>query len=537
MPPAAPDGVPETAAQGLPPAPRVLPDALAALRTDLEPYDVDALTAVLGPMAAAALHREQPAAALDVTARAVARGGADAGLAALVRAFLLGGPVPRGLLERALPRCGVTGLERLGLAVAAGAQPDDEVRALVDLRPMGVEDDAGAATWWLASDLGATVTGTPLHPEHVLGVGGASLTLAGLTVRDHRRRALDLGTGSGIQALHAARHCDAVVATDVSPRALAFAAVNARLAAVDLDLREGSLLEPAAGERFDLVVSNPPFVITPRSLVAEDGLPAYTYRDGLMAGDALVERLVTRVGDVLEPGGLAQLMGNWEHRAGEPWTDRVGTWLDASGLDGWVVERELLDPAEYAELWLRDAGATREQDPAGWDLATTTWLADFAARGVQAVGLGFLVLRRPAAGGAPRLRRLEEQHGSAPGPLGPHVADVLAAHDLLAATDDAGLGDLRLVVAPDVTEERHLRPGDAGPQAILLRQGGGFGRVARVGTALAGLVGACDGELTVGQLLGGLAAVLEVGVDELRAELVPQVRGLVADGLLRPAAG
>jgi len=59
--------------------------------------------------------------------------------------------------------------------------------------------------------------------------------------------------------------------------------------------------------------------------------------------------------------------------------------------------------------------------------------------------------------------------------------------------------------------------------------------VVRAGTALAGLVGACDGELTVGQILGALAALLEAPVAELRTGLLPAVRDLVRDGLLRPA--
>ena len=239
-----------------------------------------------------------------------------------------------------------------------------------------------------------------------------------------------------------------------------------------------------------------------------------------------------QAGAGLARGGLAQLLGNWEHRAGEDWSDRVGSWLDASGLDGWVVQREVLDPAQYAEMWLRDGGQSREQDPATWDAAVTAWLDDFARRGVQGGGLGFVVLRRPS--GAATRRRGEEQRGPAAGPLGAHLARALAAHDVLAGADDDALLELRLAVAPDVTEERHLRPGATGPEVILLRQGGGFGRTVSVGTALAGLVGACDGELTVGQLVGAVGAVLELPVAELRAELVPALRGLVRDGLLEP---
>jgi uncharacterized metal-binding protein len=71
---------------------------------------------------------------------------------------------------------------------------------------------------------------------------------------------------------------------------------------------------------------------------------------------------------------------------------------------------------------------------------------------------------------------------------------------------------------------------------ILLRQGAGAGRVVRASTALAGLVGACSGELTVGQLTGALAVLLEVREAELTAELLPAVRALISDGLLRPGS-
>jgi hypothetical protein len=69
---------------------------------------------------------------------------------------------------------------------------------------------------------------------------------------------------------------------------------------------------------------------------------------------------------------------------------------------------------------------------------------------------------------------------------------------------------------------------------ILLRQGGGFGRTVQVSTALAGLVGACDGELSVGRLVAALAGLLEVPAAELATELLPATRRLVADGFLLP---
>lgn len=499
----------------------------AALRSDLERsgWTVEGVEQLLGPVAEAALRRDSHVPAL----RAARAAGDGDPVGVLTRLFLLAQPVPRAALAAALPATGSDGAVAAGLVEAAGAAPDDAVRALVDLRPHAAVDALGEVAWWVASDLGehALGDGQPLPPEHVLGIGGASASLARLAVRTPAQRVLDVGTGSGVQALHATRHARSVVATDTSARALGFAAFNAAVAGVELDLRRGSLLEPVAGERFDQVVSNPPFVVTPRAA----GVPGWEYRDGGLVGDEVVRRLVTGLGGVLAPGGSAQLLGNWEHRAGEGWRDRVQGWLDESGLDGWVVQREVMDPAHYAETWIRDGGQRPGPEA---DALLEAWLDDFAARGVEAVGLGFVVLHAPPAEASARTRwtRVEEVTGPLERPLGEHVAAVLAARDRLAVTDDDALLAARLRVADDVTEERHARPGEGGPRAVLLRAGGGLGRVASVGTALAGLVGACDGELEVGQVVGALAVLLEVDAGALRAELLSQVRGLVEDGLL-----
>ncbi|MFD6179304.1 MULTISPECIES: DUF7059 domain-containing protein [unclassified Isoptericola] len=513
---------------------------VATLRADLTAagYTVDGVEEALGTVASAALHREQTVPARRALARVAP--GADP-RAALARLFLLGDDVPRAELDRALPGLGTSGAARLGLVAAAGEGPGDAVRAVVDLRPYAAVDAGGEASWWLSSDLAELATGGRLATDHVLGAGGASTTLAQVTARTPVGRVLDLGTGCGIQALHAARHARQVVGTDISRRALGFARFNLALNAPssDVELRHGSMLEPVAGDRYDLVVSNPPFVITPHAGAAgravADALGDYEYRDGGRSGDDLVRDLVRDVGQVLAPGGVAQLLGNWEHRRGEPWEERVGGWLDASGLDGWVIQREVLDPAEYAETWIRDGGTTAEREPAAWAAAYGAWLDDFAGRDVEAVGFGIVTLRRPADGARPTLRRLEEHTGSVHQPLGAHVAASLAAHDWLAARDDDALGRAHLVVADDVTEERFHTPGQADPNVVVVRQGDGLGRGVHASTGLAAFVGVCDGELAVGQIVGALGALLEVPADDLRAELLPAVRGLVRDGFLRPA--
>ncbi len=502
------------------------PRLIDALRTDLEAaaWTVDAVTDLLGPVPARALAREQ----LAPARRALrGRGRGPEPTATLTRLFLLTEHVPRRDLDVALPTLRADGATALRLVEAAGSGEDDAVRAALDLRPTALgEGHAG----WLASDLGERAVGGPLPTDHVLGLGGASATLARLTVPAPRGRVLDVGTGSGVQALLAARTASSVTATDTSARALAFAAFNAALAGATLDLRRGSLLDPVAGELFDLVVSNPPFVVTPRTA----RVPGWSYRDGGLVGDEVVRTLVTGVGDVLAPGGSAQLLGNWEHRSGQPWHERVQGWLAASGVDGWVVQREVQDPAQYAETWVRDGGQL--PGPAS-DALIEAWLEDFARRGVEAVGSGYVVLHRPAAAAAPRWHRVEEVTGALRDPLGPHVAAVLTAREVMRGLDDDALSALRPVVAGDVTEERHLVPGEAGPRVILLRQGGGLARAVPATPALAGLVGACDGELTLAQLVPAVAALLGADAAALRAELLPAVRELVADGyLLLPSA-
>ena len=86
--------------------------------------------------------------------------------------------------------------------------------------------------------------------------------------------------------------------------------------------------------------------------------------------------------------------------------------------------------------------------------------------------------------------------------------------------------DVAWSCAADVTEERHGRPGAEDPSVILIRQGGGLRRVVRADTLLAAYLGVADGALDA------IAALVEMDPAAVRSELVPQIRDLVADGLL-----
>ncbi|HEX4976240.1 MAG TPA: methyltransferase, partial [Nocardioides sp.] len=236
-------------------------------------FTYDAVAAVLGPVAHAALSRNETTPGLRAT-----RDGSP--LSTLTRLFLLQAPVPVADVERALP-------DLLDALCVAGLleRSVGEVRARLDVRPYADEDH----DWWVVSDLtpGLDGGGARVGPDHVLGISSASSTLAQLTVRDPVDRALDLGTGCGVQALHLAAHARTVVATDVNERALAITRLNAALNEVAVEVRAGSLYEPVTGEAFDLIVTNPPFVVSPATG------ERLVYRDSGLPGDEMVRRVVT----------------------------------------------------------------------------------------------------------------------------------------------------------------------------------------------------------------------------------------------------
>jgi methylase of polypeptide subunit release factors len=471
-------------------------------------YTADGVSALLGQVAHAALSRQE-----SVPARRAAAGPAP--LAVLVRLFLLGDPVEAAEARAALP---LDSAERLGLVGGSGGG----VRARLDARPY---DDG----FYVVSDLGSGLDGDvrPVPPDHVLGVGGASVSLAALTVRAPVDRALDVGTGCGVQALHLARHARSVTATDVLPRALALTRLGAGLSGVELDLRQGSLFDPVADERFDLIVSNPPFVIGGGS----SGVGARrTYRDGGLPGDELCRRLVAAAPAHLTEGGWCQVLANWVHRRGEDWTERVAGWLPPE-CDAWAMQRSVLDPAAYVALWLQDVG-----DLAGPDYLARyeVWLDALERADVEAIGFGWITLRRTDA--AAPLRIVEDWPHALDSPLGPHLTAAFGrAAWLRERPRDADLLAATLRVADGVVQEQIGLPGADDPEHVVLRQRGGLRRARTVDTATAGLVGACDGTLPLGTLIDAVAIVLDADTDDLRRRLAGMARELVTEGFLEPA--
>jgi release factor glutamine methyltransferase len=111
---------------------------------------------------------------------------------------------------------------------------------------------------------------------------------------------LDMGTGSGVCALFAARCARRVIAVDINPAAVRCATLNACLNHLEerIEVRHGDLFAPVRGERFDLIVFNPPFLrAAPRS-----------DRDRAWRSTDVAERFAAGLGAHLKPGGSALLV-------------------------------------------------------------------------------------------------------------------------------------------------------------------------------------------------------------------------------------
>jgi Methyltransferase small domain len=492
----------------------VVVDAVAA---DLRSagYTTDGVGDLLGADAGAAFSRGLWWSALRATDRALP---AQQRLAVLVRLFLLGTDEPRDRVEAALPSTGIDALVDNGVVEPA---PDGGFRAGLDIRP----HSDGAADFLVVSDQDAALRAGPVRHDHVLGIGGASVSLAHAVVRAPVGRALDLGTGCGIQALHLNPHCDQIVATDTNPRALTLAAATARLNDMSWDLRCGSMFEPVAGERFDLIVSNPPFVVGAGAL-------DYIYRDSGMAGDALCRQLIEQAADHLEPGGTAQIMANWIVRE-EDWRDRVRGWLDGSGLHVWVVQREFADPVSYVSLWTSDAGEPPE------DAARRggQWLDWFDDQDIAGVGMGMITMRAPRRGEnrAPE-RILEEITGADEALTGQEVAAFFVRREYLHDTDDQALLSTRLSTAPVFLEE-HSLPGAQGWETVgaAVRRPGGPGAVIGVDEVSRALFAGCRGEVPLGTLIDLLAVHHGVDAAALATAAMPVVREAIGRGILYQA--
>ncbi|HET7725672.1 MAG TPA: transferase, partial [Propionibacteriaceae bacterium] len=237
----------------------------------------------------------------------------------------------------------------------------------------------------------------------------------------------------------------------------------------------------------------------------------------------LMRAVVTDGARHLAPHGVLQVLGNWAHVAGQPWDERLAGWIAGTGCDALVIQREVLDPYEYIEIWLADAGLA---GTAGYASAYEGWLDYFDHLGVTGIGMGWVTLVN-AGRDVPDVR-VEEWTHAVEQPVGPALAAQLGSVDAARWSDDQVL-DHSWRLTSDVVQETLGAPGAEDPSHIVLRQQRGLRRAVEVDTALGGTLGACDGDLTLREILGAVAQLLGVPLSDLVADVLPRFRRLVAE--------
>lgn len=500
---------------GLPALAPLLADRLRELG-----YSVAGLRGLLGDSGMAALDRGEPESVAAAVARA---GGAPAALPDLVRSLIIGDAADLR------PHLG-DGLLRGCLSAGVLRESAGGHVAAIDIRPVLV----GGVERLVFSDRDASMTAHVPGSDHVLGVGRASRSLLDITPADAVGDVLDLGSGCGVQALgqHGARR---VTATDIHPRACTFtratlAAATGAGASPEVEVLEGPWFAPVAGRRFDRIVANPPFVV---------GLPevGHVYRDSGLDLDGATALMLGELADHLNPGGTAHLLGAWAHVDGEDWATRISGWLPAEGLEAWVVQRDVADPAEYVGTWLRDESID-PRSPEGRAKARR-WLQHFEDAGVTGIGFGYVTVQRIDG---PTSLTCEDMPQPLGGPFRDEAAEYLLRAEWLR---DRGAADVLAAgfrLRPGLAVERvevadHEREQGFEPAALRVTRTDGPRWSHDTDEAVVRILSALHPDASLGTVIDVMAmlgAIDEDAADGVKEAVVPVIVDLVRHGLVLP---
>lgn len=368
----------------------------------------------------------------------------DTPLATVVRVLFLGLPVPRAdvvaaLGDRAVDALATTALAEVGADVLPRSRmlPIGELLLAADSYSQGLDDP----------------------PDYVAAYTPTTHVCDSLTPRLRIARALDVGTGSGAHAVLAARHARHVIATDVNPRALAYTQLNAALNGLaNVECRRGSLFEPVAGETFDLITCNAPYVVSPER--------RWTYRDAGGDADEVSELVVRESAAHLADEGFATMLVSWvAHDENDP-DERVVAWAEATGCDAWILVDSESDPLEHAAMW----NAHLDDDRVAYGRALEEWLQYLDDLDVRLVSDGAVLLHR--RGGKRLPVRVDSIDEDTLEDAADQVERAFAARARLAELrTQTDLLDERLSLASAVRLEQDLEPRRRASAAVALVEG------------------------------------------------------------------
>jgi methylase of polypeptide subunit release factors len=430
---------------------------------------------------------------------------------ALVRLFMAGVTLEESALRETLPG------PLLDMCLHTGILQEEQDRIAAAIVIVPVEDLLFASDAYRV--LGSDRASEFVLPAHTR----AARFLRHMTLRAAVDRTLDLGCGCGVQALFAARHSRQVVATDINPAALRYTTFNAQLNNIEnVECRLGDLFEPVANEQFDLILSNPPFVIGPEN--------EFVYRDNRLDLDEFSHQIVRAAPARLKDGGYLQMLCEWLTINDEQWHSRLDAWFEEIGCDAWVLRSPPRSPADYVHMRLSDlsGGALRQ----GTDFGE--WLDYFETNNVSALNAGMIVLRRRDGD------NWFHAHSIVDEPVvdaGDEVQASLAAADFAdLCKDDETLLQARLGIPATVKLEQHFDRHEDGwdSNMAILRLKGSLRIRLEIDLPVLAFVNRIDGRRSVEECIQSFCEATAADPTALTPQLLPVVRLLAQNGFLEP---
>ncbi len=296
-------------------------------------------------------------------------------LNALIRLFLLRESLNLGEVRPLMPKVTLEALEALGL-VSADPSDKDRVECPVALYPVG--------DLFIVSDRWFPPVGKPSTPPQDFVfpaiTANTSQFLAGLP-NSPCEHLVDLGSGTGVGALAAARYAKRAWAIDITERSTQMAEFNRRLNGLEnVTVLCGDLYEPVGSLKFDRIVAHPPYMPAPRA--------AQIFYDGGTDGEQITRRVVQGLPQYLLPGGRLYCLTMGSDREALPFERRIRAWLGEKEqqFDIGLIVRRLYRPGELAIRW----AVKTSSGPEGAGELTKA-LADL---GIETMVYGWVVIQR-----------------------------------------------------------------------------------------------------------------------------------------------
>ncbi|MEO8368815.1 MAG: methyltransferase [Candidatus Solibacter sp.] len=439
----------------------------------------------------------------------------------LVLLLMDGEFVSADAVDRLLPPGVVEKLEALSLVARDAERPDVWFGGCILFPTRGM---------WLASDRVA-VPGSDANPASGDLVFPAAIenTVAFMATLPETPcdALLDVGTGSGVAALDAARFARHAWGTDIAERSVHFAEFNRRLNGIaNATMLQGDLYAPVDGLTFDRIVSHPPYVPARRN--------AMIFRDGGEDGEQILRGIVEGLPRFLRPGGrfhsfvvAADCEGQWLE-------DRLRLWLGATEgeFDLVLAAHTLTDPRDLT------ANSFLGQNTALDDIRYRHEI--WARRKVKFLFNGSILIRRHDAVRPAITARVLKGDGF----TARHVEWLLEwSTEVRDSTRIEELMELRPLLSPhaEMAVTHRVRDGQLSPEVFALRSNRPFESECMLQPWLAQIVAHCDGATSLREYFDRAKSDGVVPAAVPDAEFLETLEPLVSSGLLwikeRPLPG